>query len=203
MRPPDFDDLVGDVSGEERERLRRAHDLLVAAGAPPELPPSLAEAPGARGEATTRPTPRLFPRRRRAAALVLAAALLLAAFGAGYLIGDARTGPAAFPEDFRLTMRGTAAAPAALASLVVGEKDEAGNWPMAMTVYGLPELPEDERYELLLTRNGRPAVSCGTFLVEEGKTVVYLNAPYRFNRFDGWVVTREGGRTILLRTDEI
>jgi len=33
-RPPNFDDLVGtDLEPAERERLRRAHDLLVAAGA--------------------------------------------------------------------------------------------------------------------------------------------------------------------------
>ena len=39
-REPDFDALVGaDVPGEERDRLRRAHELLVAAGPPPELAP--------------------------------------------------------------------------------------------------------------------------------------------------------------------
>ena len=39
MNAPNFDDLIGeDVPAWERERLRRAHDLLVAAGPPPELP---------------------------------------------------------------------------------------------------------------------------------------------------------------------
>ena len=68
MMPPDFFDLVGDEgTPEELERLRRAHDLLVAAGPPPELSPRLAEAPLGIGR-----TSRL-PRRRRGAVLVLAA----------------------------------------------------------------------------------------------------------------------------------
>ena len=38
-RPPHFGDLVGnDLSPAERERLERVHDMLVAAGPPPELP---------------------------------------------------------------------------------------------------------------------------------------------------------------------
>ena len=43
-REPDFNEFVGeDVPAEERERLRRAHDLLLAAGPMPELPPGLEE----------------------------------------------------------------------------------------------------------------------------------------------------------------
>ena len=38
-RPPDFDALVGEeLDAQERERLRRVHDMLVAAGPPPEAP---------------------------------------------------------------------------------------------------------------------------------------------------------------------
>ncbi|MDQ4029431.1 MAG: hypothetical protein M3168_00140 [Actinomycetota bacterium] len=178
------------------ERLRRAHEALLAAGAPPELPPNLATSPGRQEQ----PAVRLMPRRRLGAALVLAAALALAVFGGGYLVGAA--GEEEFATDFVLVMRGTERAPGAVASLVVGERDEAGNWPMEMTVRGLPGLPGHRRYELLLTKAGRPAVSCGTFVVD-GKTVVYLNAPYRLRAYDGWVVTREDSREILLRTDEI
>ena len=32
---------------------------------------------------------------------------------------------------------------------------------------------------------------------------MYLNAPYPFRRYDGWVVTREDDREILLRTEAI
>jgi hypothetical protein len=143
-----------------------------------------------------------MPRRRLGAALVLAAALALALFGTGYLV-SARTGPdAGFDEDFALTMQGTPAARGATATLLVGQLDEAGNWPMEMTVRGLPQLPRGERYELLLTRDGRATVSCGTFVVD-GETVVFLNAPYRLRDYDGWIVTREGEARPLLRTAEI
>ena len=41
-RPPDFDELVGNVEEpDERERLRRVHELLVEAGPPPDLSPAL------------------------------------------------------------------------------------------------------------------------------------------------------------------
>src|SRR5947207_1389298 len=45
-KAPEFRELVGDEgTPEELERLRRVHELLVAAGPPPELPQSLAHAP--------------------------------------------------------------------------------------------------------------------------------------------------------------
>ena len=46
MRPPDFDELIGDdVDDLERARLRRVHDLLVAAGPPADMPAALAAPP--------------------------------------------------------------------------------------------------------------------------------------------------------------
>ena len=81
--PPEFRDLVGDdLPAEERARLERVHDLLVEAGPPPELPPSLAEAPDSR-----RGDPTWLPRRRVGAALSLAAAIALVAFLGGYVVG--------------------------------------------------------------------------------------------------------------------
>ena len=41
-------------------------------------------------------------------------------------------------------MHGTEAAPNAVASIAVGERDESDNWPMAMTIRGLPRLPEGQ-----------------------------------------------------------
>jgi hypothetical protein len=69
---------------------------------------------------------------------------------------------------------------------------------MEMTISGLP----DGRYELVLTRDGKPAVSCGLFLVH-GRTVAQLNAPYRLREYDGWAVIRPSSARILLRTDAI
>jgi hypothetical protein len=201
-RPPDFDDLVGEVDELERARLRQVHDALVAAGPPPDLPPALAQPPGRKYEAPIPALPRGYPRRRLLAAVSLAAAIALAAFGAGYLVGDTPA-PAAFQQDFAFVMHSTDAASQASASVVVGERDDGGNWPMIMTVRKLDELQDDAHYELRLTEKGEPSDSCGTFVVSGDKTVVYLNAPYRLDDYDGWVVTREGRDDIILRTEEI
>ena len=182
--PPDLRDLVGDdVPPEELERLERAHRLLVAAGPPPELPPSLAEPPIPPVDVPRRSW---LPQRHRGAALAAAAAVLAASFGAGYLLG----GRDDFEEAYAVTMRRTAAAPpGASASLRVGERDAAGNRPIVMQVRGLRELPRGGWYELYLTRAGKRAASCGTFRVTAETTEVRLNAPYRLRSFDGWVVS--------------
>ena len=178
----DFDDLIGDgVSPAERERLRRAHEALLVAGPPPELPAGLARPPG-------------VARRSRPVLLLAAAVAVAAAFLGGWFAG----GAGGDEVDFSLTMHGTAAARTASATLDVLPIDEAGNWPMKMRISGLP----DGRYELVLTRSGRPAASCGVFLVH-GKTVASLNAAYKLRRYDGWAVIRPGSDRILLRTDEI
>jgi hypothetical protein len=196
-QPPDFRDLIGDdVPGAERERLHRVHDLLVAAGPPPELPPTLERAP-ATGASVS-----FLPRRRRGALLVLAAALAAAAFGAGYLTGH-RTHET--KAAFTVEMHGTAAAPNALASLRLDAKDSAGNWPMVFTVRGLQPLPRGGYYVLFLTRKGKLAANCGSFNVHGEKTIVHLNAPYKLKTFDGWVVTRhlpgkETSAEVLLTT---
>ena len=193
MRGPDFADLVGEeVPAEERARLLRAHEALLAAGPPPDLPPSLA-APRVR---------RLSRTRRRAGALALAAALSLTAFGAGYAVAEQRADEA-FETDFVVEMLGATSGSPVVASLAVGVKDDDGNWPMRMTVSGLEALPAGKRYELVLTKDGRPAASCGTFAIEDARTVVYLNAPYRLRRYDGWAITREGSNAILAGTEEV
>lgn len=188
---PNFEELVGeDVEPAERERLRRVHDLLLAAGPPPELSPALSSPPHA-----AEVVPLQRPRRRRlGAALILAAALAAAAFGAGFLVGD-RTAAGPEPE-FVVAMRGGDAQ----ASLAIFPRDDAGNWPMEMTVRGLPELPAGQSYELWLTKSGELSERCGTFVVSGAKTVVPLNAPYRLRDYDGWVVTRTGSTRTLLTT---
>jgi hypothetical protein len=183
-RPPNLDELVGgDLPAEERDRLRGVHDLLLAAGPPPEMSPALERAPSVGGAV------HLLPRRRRGAVLLLAAALATAAFGAGFLTRAATHGGTKSAA-FVVAMHGTRAAPNALASISLQDVDEAGNWPMRFTVQGLPKLPRGGYYELYLTRRGRIAATCGTFNVHGGRTTVRLNAPYHLRSFDGWVVTR-------------
>jgi hypothetical protein len=184
---PDFDELVsGDLEPGERERLQSVHELLLAAGPPPELPPSLVHPPGARErEAVVRVLPRGVPRRRLAASLVLAAALTLAAFGVGFLVGDREDAATATAAGL-VKMVGTEAAPGAVASLRLFEPDEAGNRVIEMTIRGLDELQAPDYYELGLMRDGEVTAQCGTFNVEGDKTVVSFTVPYEWNRFEGW-----------------
>jgi Anti-sigma-K factor rskA len=183
-RPPDFDDLVGeDLAADERARLRGVHDLLVAAGPPAELSPTLERAPGVGG------TVRFLPRRRRGAVLLLAAALAAAAFGGGFLTGAVTHGSETKSAMVLIPMHGTAAVPDARASIALLTADKAGNWPMRFTVQGLPKLPRGGYYELYVTKDGRITASCGVFNVHGGRTTVSLNAPYT-KGFDGWIVTR-------------
>jgi hypothetical protein len=185
-RPPDFFDLVGDEgTPEELEQLRRAHDLLVSAGPPPELSPRLAEAPTAIGRTSW------LPKRRRGAAFVLTAGLVAAAFAVGFLVGSR---PNEFTQSRSLEMHGIASLAAAHASLEIGDQDVGGNYPLEMTVRGLPPLPNGGWYELLLSKNGRPTLSCGSFSVEGKPVTVRLSVPYDLSRFpklfDGWVVVK-------------
>ena len=154
---PRFDELVGpEVEGAERERLEHVHDLLVQAGPPPEIAPGLEGGPTL---GTTLGRPRRVRVRRGAMLLAAAVAALALAFVGGYLAGNG--GKSASGHVLHLS--GTAAAPHALASLQVEPKDAAGNWPMKLTVEGLPVLPHGSYYEMYLVRNGKPWGSCGTF----------------------------------------
>ena len=187
-RGPDFEELVGsEVDPAERERLLRVHDALVRAGPPPELSSRLAVAP----------TPTVVPlnrRRRRAGILALAAAFGAVAFAVGLLVADSG-GPS---TDRVIALSG---ATGASASLQVFEIDDAGNWPMELEVEGLAPPASGGLYQLWLTQNGELAALCGSFLVEsDGATVVPMNAPWRFDEFDGWVVVEEGSTTPVLTT---
>jgi hypothetical protein len=182
---PDFDELVGtDLDPRERERLVRVHELLLAAGPPP------AAAPGA---------PALLgPRRRPGALLALAAALAVAAFALGAALVDGGSGR---DIDFTETMTGTPSAANASATLTVFDIDAAGNWPMELKVAGLPPMQSGRPFELWLTRGDELAALCGGFLTDtDGSAVVPMNAPYRFDDFDGWVIVEEGSQTPLLTT---
>lgn len=198
-REPDFDDLVGtETRGAERERLRAAHELLLRAGPPAELPPKLEKPPGV-------DVVRLKPRRtvmRRALVLVAAAVLVGGVFGAGYGIGTNNGGSRSASDLIvkAIPLEGTSAAPNAQATLDVW-RPEGANWPMTLHVVGLPK---NARYEVYLVRHGRPWGACGTFVTSDtsGPLTLRLNAPYALKPGDSWVVTRPGpggepGKTVL------
>lgn len=203
-REPKFDELAGgdDLSPEEAARLERVHDMLVAAGPPPELPPRLAD---------PEPAPRedspvaFLPRRRTGLALALAAAIALVTFVGGFVAGQ-RHGKQ-FPTKVAVPMRGTAIASNASGVIQIGNEDSNGNWPLRVVVHGLRPLPAGQFYEMYLTRNGKVVATCGTFRLTSGDSV-RLNAPYDLRSYSGWIVTREGRGTsthhpVVLRTARI
>jgi hypothetical protein len=194
---PDFRELVGDLPEEERARLERVHELLVAAGPPAELPPALVEPDLDPREENVE----FLPRRRAGFVLGIAAAVGVAAFLGGFLAGRAKE---PFTQVFDVPMRGTALAAPASATIHVGKADEAGNWPLKVVVRGLKQLPKGQYYEMFLTKKHKPAATCGTFRIAQSGDSVRLNAPYNFRSFDGWVVTRErpgsGAHPVVLTT---
>jgi hypothetical protein len=199
----DFRDLVdpGDLSAEEEKRLRRVHELLVQAGPPADLPPTLLDPPTRPAEADVVQFP-LLPRRRFTPVAVAAAAFAVAAFGGGYLFGHSKAKPAAFVAQQVVPMHGHAAN----AVLRIAPRDNVGNWPMQMEVSGLPvQQDRNSYYELWLTRNGRPTEPCGQFRVHSKTTRLTFSVPWASGGIDGWVVTvqtpgRQGPGPVVLST---
>jgi hypothetical protein len=180
---PDFRELIGDdVPEEDRARLEQVHDLLVAAGPPPELPPAIAELSSEPENVVA------LPRRRAGALLAIAAAIALVAIVGGYVAG--RNGSDRFSTFKSLPMHGTAIARTASATIDLGDIDQSGNWPLRVELRNLPSLPRGAYYEMYLTRHGKPAATCGTFVTSGTSSTVRLNAPYSLRHYDGWVVTR-------------
>jgi hypothetical protein len=184
---PRFEDIVDEeLTPAERERLERVHDLLVAAGPPAELPPHLERGPTL-GMTLAR---KRRSGRRRLALLAAAIAVLAVVFVAGFAVGNSGDG---LVGTHTLKLVGTKQASGALASLVIQNVDEAGNWPMKLSVTGLPKLPRHGYYEVYVTRNGKPWAPCGVFVVagKAGAVSVSLNAPYHLRKGDSWVVTEQ------------
>ena len=183
----DFDDIVdlAGVSPEDRSRMLRVHELLVAAGPPADLPSALTEAPSGVDEAKVI----AFPRRRRtAAAILIAAAVAVACFSGGYVLANqAHHGTSLHA----IRVVGLSGEQNSLASLRVGAADANGNWPVQLTVKGLPQLHgTDSHYLLMLTQNGKPTWVCGMFKVgSDGATTVSFSVPYRITGQTKWAVT--------------
>ena len=178
MKP--FDDWVDAeaLEPDERERLRRVHELLLEVGPPPELPASLRTLPHAHAGARVL----AFPRRRAAAALVLAASLAAAALG-GYLLGNG----GGFDAVHKVAMSGSNAS----ASVGVGAPDAAGNWPLRFEVKGLPKQSGKlAYYELFVVHHGKPSFPCGGFRVSgTGTTTATFYVPYKVDAGTRWAVT--------------
>lgn len=205
-REPSFDDLVGaETTGADRERLRHAHELLLQAGPPAELPPGLRTAPQM-GTVDLQQRRRVM--KRRTLVLLAAALALVAVFFAGYAVSNGRHDKAATARGVTqvISLKGTSLAPHARATLEVW-RSKGGNLPMRLNVVGLRRLPPHSYYDVYLVRNGRvePWGLCGSFVVGGSSRVLALKftAPYGHEKGDSWVVTSQGqggaepGKTVL------
>jgi hypothetical protein len=196
---PEFEELVDPIEDpEERERLRHVHELLVQAGPPPELSPALATIAPPEDAAVAAEEESDFawlPRRRLGAGLVFAAAVLAATFGLGYLAGGSDSGETTAGVQIARSVALTGKRNAS-AVVNVGRRDADGNWPMILTVRGLPPLTRGDYYVLALAKKGKPIVTCGTFNVSSrGQRTVRMSAAYDLRGFDGWVVTHYDAKT--------
>jgi hypothetical protein len=182
-RGPDFNDLVGnDLAPDEEARLRRAHELLVAAGPPPELPQQLAEPPTPQGRLIT------LAQRRLRTGLVLAAAFVLGAFALGYLVGAGNESSESGFEPVQTAVLGKSGD--RLAVVRIGETDGDGNTTMLVTLEKLDHLSNGDYYTLFMTRRGKPIATCGTFNVDDDKTTtVRFTVGYEIDRFDGLLLS--------------
>lgn len=200
-REPTLDDLIGgDTTGAERQRLQHAHELLLEAGPPPELSPTLEEGPNLGmtvGKRRTRP---------RAMLLLAAALAIFVVFFAGYGVGNHASGKRTKSVVVAEALKGTRLAPDAEGVLRVWSSRDASNWPMTLSVVGLPKLPPRNYYEVYLFRHGKILGSCGSFSVGDtavSTVTVSLTSPYPLRKGDSWVVTRPGaggaepGQTVL------
>ncbi|MFZ0341370.1 MAG: hypothetical protein WAL31_03440 [Gaiellaceae bacterium] len=191
-REPTLNELIGsEASGAERERLQHVHDLLLQAGPPPELSDELEAGP------TLDLT---LGKRRRAkkprAMLLLAAALAVAVvFLAGYTLRGNGGGSRVNSSVLSQALGGTSLVPHAQGTLEVWNSQDGHNWPMTLTVVGLPQLPPHSYYEVYLFRHGKLGGSCGLFRVgsdAQDPVTVTLTSPYELRKGDSWVVTRPG-----------
>jgi len=192
VTPPDLRDLLGDdLPPEEAGRLGRVHDLLVAAGPPPELSPALERTP----PPPTATITRLVARRWKATAL-LAAAVAVAAFGLGYLAGSSGNGNSGSGEAFAaqrvVRLHGSGAMREATVVVRLGKRDSTGNLPMAVRAEGLRHLPPGQFYYLYMTKGGKRIVVCASFNVDGGnkETTLRFVVGYPLKPFDGFAVAQ-------------
>jgi hypothetical protein len=185
---PRLDDLIGrDIADGQRRPLQRAHDLLVAADPPPELPPELAQpAPPPRQRAIP------VPRRYRSTAFIGAVIVALALFGIGYLVGGA--------GDTRQEVRTSELTGEGEGELVVFRADAAGNWPLELAVHDLRAPAVGTPYELWLTRDGALATLVGSFATDGGAATVTFNVPFALTGADTWAIVPGGSKTPVLQS---
>jgi hypothetical protein len=195
-RKPTLEELIGaDATGAERQRLQQVHQMLLEAGPPPEIPPELEAGPNLKMTTGKRGRGHI---KQRAMVLLAAAILVFLVFIGGYVVANNSGGKSSkgrAPVVLSQALEGTALVPKAEGALEVWRSKDGSNWPMTLTVAGLPPLPPHRYYEVYLFRDGKIGGSCGSFRVgssSTGPVTVTLTSPYELRKGDSWVVTRPG-----------
>ena len=168
---------------DELELVRQTHLLLgelAASGPRPELKAQvLAQVTGTTQES------RAAPGRRRFWIPAAAALLVVAVLGFGIVwtvLGNSSAG---------LPLTATALAPEA-SGVVRGERS-GDNIQIELEVQGLPELREDEYYEMWYAKENGGRISCGAFRPEPGgrQTTVAFTTPVNARAYPEIEITRE------------
>ena len=164
----------------ELNRVRESHDhlrKLVASKPPPELKARVLEQ--VRGEPPARSSGGWWFRDLAAAAL-----LVVAVLGIGLLqvlTDDSSTG---------VPLAATTLAPDAGGEVQVERVGQ--NFRVDLEVWGMPELKEEEYYEMWYYAEDDGRISCGTFRVgPDGRTTIKLSAPATARDYPEIEVTRE------------
>ncbi len=115
------------------------------------------------------------------AAFALAAAIALAAFLGGYVTGYQRS-----DGDFDAARSVVLGTGPMRAIVRFAAADANGNRRMLVTAQGLPQTKPGNYYVLLMTKMGKPIVTCGTFKVgSDPLTTVRFTIGYEVEDFDG------------------
>jgi hypothetical protein len=119
--------------------------------------------------------------------------LALVLFGLGWLLGGGGGGRQEV-RSYELSGAG-----GATGTVTVFRADDAGNWPLELSVTGLPtSSSRAPTYQLWLSDRGRPTRAVGAFLTREGEADVELSVPTQPSAVDGWVVLVEGSTEPVL-----
>jgi anti-sigma-K factor RskA len=163
----------------ELDRARQTHDLLrelAADGPPPELKERVLARASSEVPARSRGGWRLWA--------PAAALLVMAVLGAGLLWTITKDSSEGIPL--------AATAPTSEGGGELSGEMEEGNLQIELVVWGLPELQNDEYYELWYAKEDGGRISCGTFRAQpEGQTTVKLTAPASAVSYPEIEVTRE------------
>ncbi|MGL6278859.1 MAG: RNA polymerase sigma factor [Gaiella sp.] len=179
--------LAASLAPDDEAHTERALRALRDAGPPPELPPTLHDAPD--------PGAGSGVRRYRFTAVATAIVLGVVLFAVGYVLGGGST-----PEQpvATATLAGAGAAGGAVTVLA---RDAGGNWPVELTVRGLPSLKVGDAYELLARTPAGSDDVVGRFRTAGAReTTLGFSTPADVGRSATWIVVRAGAPDEVLLT---